>query len=116
VQVQVLHIIQEALSNVRKHAGATRVTLKVTTTPHWRFEVADDGIGFEPSSAKPGETSVGLRIMQERAQRIGASVRVQSAPGQGCRVVLELIPGKEDSEWTPSDSSSSTTTPSSVAA
>jgi two-component system nitrate/nitrite sensor histidine kinase NarX len=90
IQVQVLHILQEALSNVRKHAGARHVVMRVSRTPCWRFEVQDDGQGFDAASPTGDETHVGLRIMQERAQRIGARVRVDSASGRGCTVVLEL--------------------------
>lgn len=90
VQVQVLHILQEALSNVRKHAGARHVELRVTPSPRWRFEVRDDGAGFAPGDPGLDATHVGLRIMHERAARIGASVRVHSAPGAGCTVTLEL--------------------------
>jgi two-component system, NarL family, nitrate/nitrite sensor histidine kinase NarX len=90
VQVQVLHILQEALSNVRKHAGATHVVLRVARTPCWRFEVQDDGRGFDAATPIGDESHVGLRIMQERAQRIGAQVTVDSRPGKGCTVVLEL--------------------------
>ena len=90
VQVQVLHIIQEALSNVRKHSHAREVTLRVSSGPSWRFEVHDDGLGFTADGASANETSVGLRIMQERAERIGATVQVVSAPGAGCSVILEL--------------------------
>lgn len=91
-QVQVLHIVQEALSNVRKHAGATRVWLDVQQQPAWRFEVRDDGIGFETEGAGRGETHVGLRIMSERAQRIGAQLSVSSQPGGGTAVTLTLQP------------------------
>ena len=90
VQVQVLHVLQEALSNVRKHAGATRVRMSVATAPRWRFEVEDDGRGFGAAGPPPDETHVGLQIMRERAQRIGASIDVRSTPGSGTRVVLEL--------------------------
>ena len=89
VQVQVLHIIQEALSNVRKHAGAKHVAMRVARTADWRFEIQDDGVGFDAATAAD-ETHVGLRIMRERAQRIGARVDIISAPGEGCTVVLEL--------------------------
>lgn len=89
VQVQVLHVVQEALSNVRKHARATHVVVRVRPAPQWRFEVTDDGCGFEPADRRD-ETHVGLRIMQERAARIGASVAVTSAPGHGCTVALQL--------------------------
>lgn len=92
VQVQVLHILQEALSNVRKHAGATQVELRVRPAPHWHFEVRDDGAGFAAAAADRPPTHVGLRIMQERAARIGATVRVRSAPGAGCTVSLDLPP------------------------
>jgi two-component system nitrate/nitrite sensor histidine kinase NarX len=90
VQVQVLHIIQEALSNVRKHSHAHEVTLRVSPGPSWRFEVHDDGIGFAGGPECSDETHVGLRIMQERAERIGATVQVESAPGAGCTVVIDL--------------------------
>jgi two-component system, NarL family, nitrate/nitrite sensor histidine kinase NarX len=90
VQVQVLHVVQEALSNVRKHAQAREVWVEVQQTPHWRVEVRDDGRGFDPEGAGPDETHVGLRIMRERAQNIGATVEVASVPGSGTCVVLKL--------------------------
>ena len=97
VQVQVLHIVQEALSNVRKHAGAREVVVRVTPAPRWRFEVHDDGVGFDVDDGEGDQTHVGLRIMRERAERIGAVVTVDSAPGRGCSVVLEL-PGAQESQ------------------
>jgi two-component system nitrate/nitrite sensor histidine kinase NarX len=96
VQVHVLHIIQEALSNVRKHSHAREVTVRVSPGPSWRFEVHDDGVGFAIGSESSDSTHVGLRIMHERAQRIGATVRVESAPGAGCSVVLELPRPQEE--------------------
>ena len=90
LQVQVLHIVQEALSNVRKHARATQVWLDVQQQPQWRFEVRDDGEGFTPEDGPPDETHVGLRIMAERAERIGASLDVLSRRGHGTSIVLLL--------------------------
>ena len=92
LQIQVLHILQEALSNVRKHARARHVWLDVQRQPHWRFEVRDDGIGFQADDPRRGETHVGLRIMAERAERIGATLELISTPGHGSSVVLELLP------------------------
>jgi two-component system nitrate/nitrite sensor histidine kinase NarX len=89
VQVQVLHVVQEALSNVRKHADARHVTVVVEAGPSWSVTVQDDGSGFD-AGAGTGEMHVGLRIMRERAARIGASVDVQSTPGEGTRVRLAL--------------------------
>ncbi len=92
LQVQVLHIVQEALSNVRKHAQATQVWLDVQQQPQWRFEVRDDGEGFVTEDCTHDETHVGLRIMSERAERIGATIDVLSTPGRGTSVVLTLPP------------------------
>jgi two-component system, NarL family, nitrate/nitrite sensor histidine kinase NarX len=89
VQVQVLHVVQEALSNVRKHARASRVHLQVRKGGQWEFQVQDDGVGF--ASDQEYETShVGLKIMQERAARIGATLAFRSATGSGTSVTLTL--------------------------
>jgi two-component system nitrate/nitrite sensor histidine kinase NarX len=90
VQVQVLHVVQEALSNVRKHARASQVSLEVTKGAEWRFAVRDDGQGFALGQALQPSTHVGMKIMQERATRVGATVQVQSERGQGTSVVLTL--------------------------
>ncbi len=90
VQVQVLHVVQETLSNVRKHARASAVWVEVQQAPQWRVEVRDDGCGFEGDRVLADQTHVGLRIMRERALRIGASVEVASVPGSGTCIVLEL--------------------------
>ena len=90
VQLQVLHIVQEALSNVRKHAQASEVWVSVQRGPRWTFTVRDNGCGFQPAAPLAEDTHVGLHIMRERAQRIGAAVRLQSQPGEGTEVCLEL--------------------------
>ncbi len=92
LQIQVLHIVQEALSNVRKHARASQVWINVQQQPVWQFEVRDDGIGFNPNNHELKETHVGLRIMTERSQRIGATMEVISTPEYGSSVVLTLPP------------------------
>ena len=91
-QIQVLHIVQEALSNVRKHARAAHVVLDVEQQPAWRFEIRDDGVGFTVDNESLDETHVGLRIMKERAERMGATVDIISTPGHGSSVVLTLPP------------------------
>lgn len=101
-QVQVLHIIQEALSNVRKHAQADHVSLRVEQLPRWSFEVQDNGRGFSLHEGEGGEgaegdeagrTHVGLQIMRERAQRIGARLSIDAPPEGGTRVRL-LLPAQ----------------------
>jgi two-component system nitrate/nitrite sensor histidine kinase NarX len=91
VQIQVLHVLQEALSNVRKHAHAEEVWLTVERGAEWRFTVRDDGVGFT-AGEHGDETRVGLGIMAERAEKIGALLAVESSPGQGTRIVLTLPP------------------------
>ncbi len=93
VQVQVLHVIQEALSNIRKHAQAKQVWVYVRQAAAWRFEVRDDGLGFDVAQQPPSaQLHVGLRIMHERAQRIGATVALSSTSGVGTQVILTLPP------------------------
>lgn len=91
VQVQVLHVLQESLSNVRKHAGAHHIQLDVIKGARWRFRVRDDGTGFDVLDT-PDDSHVGLKIMRERAALIGATVNVGSEPGNGTTVTLTLPP------------------------
>lgn len=91
VQIQVLHVLQEALSNVRKHARAKSVQVSVSSLPRWRFEVVDDGVGTDLHHlADDAQAHVGQQIMRERARQINATLQIDSKPGQGTRVVLEL--------------------------
>jgi two-component system nitrate/nitrite sensor histidine kinase NarX len=90
VQVQLLHVVQEALSNVRKHAQAQRVQVRLTHQPHWQIEIRDDGCGFDPVRDAPDDSHVGLRIMRERAEKVGAKVDLQSHPGAGTQVRVAL--------------------------
>jgi len=89
VQVQVLHVVQEALSNVRKHAQATHVNIEVIKGASWQFVVRDNGRGFAVQ-AEHGANHVGTKIMQERAARIGATVAIVSELAQGTMVTLTL--------------------------
>jgi signal transduction histidine kinase len=79
--------MQEALHNVVKHSGATRVSVALTLdVSASRLLVEDDGAGFDPSRVGPGH--LGLRIMKERADSVGAALEVVSAPGKGCRITV----------------------------
>eukprot|EP01030_Chromulinospumella_sphaerica_P010980 gene10980-10783_t len=90
-QLQLLFIVQEALSNVRKHAGATQVKVCLQDRQDFSLSIDDNGAGFAPELlAQRGEGHVGIHIMRERAQRIDARLEVQSSPGKGTRVELHL--------------------------
>jgi len=89
--IQVLHIIQEALSNVRKHAAATAVDVTMRGDAEFSIAVRDDGKGFIPAEVlEDGGSHVGLDIMRERAHRIGARLELDTAPGRGTCVTLVL--------------------------
>jgi len=83
-------IAQEALSNVTRHAQASTLRVRLTTSPHSvRMEIADDGVGFDPDAEKPADRR-GLRNMEERARGLGASLTLESASGRGTQVRVEL--------------------------
>lgn len=98
VETAVYRITQESLSNVAAHARAKNVTIRLDFTPRiLHLLVEDDGVGFSPeniSIVKPGR--LGLIGMRERAQSIGGRVEIQSLPGRGTRVVVD-IPLSSDS-------------------
>ncbi len=90
-QLQLLFIVQEALSNVRKHAGAGRVQLTLAGRGDLLLEIADDGDGFDAGEVSArGEGHIGLHIMRERAERIGARLEFDTRPGGGTRVRIQL--------------------------
>ncbi|GAA2008939.1 sensor histidine kinase [Brevibacterium samyangense] len=88
VEVVLLRSAQEALANIAKHAEASRITVELASTPHTvRLSVADDGNGFEPGSDTSG---YGLAGMRTRAEQIGGTLTVDSGPGHGTEVTLEV--------------------------
>jgi PAS domain S-box-containing protein len=87
VQVAFYRIAQESLNNVFKYARATQVDVNLFLDPsNVQFETCDNGIGFDLSTSKP--TSLGMRIMRERAEAIGAVLQITSELGQGTCVAL----------------------------
>lgn len=93
-QTQALFILQEALSNIRKHAAAQQAEVLLENGEGFTMTVRDDGRGFDPESraeAEPGQ-HIGLSVMHERAEKIGAEISIRSRPGSGTEVRLH-IPG-----------------------
>lgn len=90
-EVQLLRIIQEALTNIRKHAKARQVNVTITASGDWvDIEVADDGNGFDLPAAAAKKGSFGLKIMQERAAEIGAQLCIKSTPNAGTKLTLQI--------------------------
>jgi signal transduction histidine kinase len=90
VKAQLFRIVQEALTNVRKHAQACGVTLSAFERDEAVIiEVRDNGRGFAPEETQPA-SQYGLRSMRERAESIGADFQIISTPGAGTRVRLRI--------------------------
>ena len=89
-EVVLLRVCQEALANVRKHAAAQQVAVRLSYADDVvRLTVADDGAGFDPELITAG---YGLRGMRDRVAQVGGTIRVTSAPGTGTQVCAE-VPG-----------------------
>jgi len=87
-EVVLLRTGQEALANVRKHAAAGRVAIRLCYAgDHVQLQVTDDGVGFDPATINGG---YGLRGMRARVAEAGGSVTVDSAPGKGTSVLAEV--------------------------
>ena len=86
--VELLRLLQEALVNARRHSDARHVEVILSVDQDVaQAEVADDGLGFDPASVRKG---IGISGMRERASALGARLEVESAPGKGTSVRVEI--------------------------
>ena len=91
VGVELLRVLQEALTNARRHSGARDTEVRLRTEGRAVVaEVIDDGRGFDPGPAQAG---VGLSAMRERAEGLGGKFEVGSRPGEGTRIRVEVPRG-----------------------
>ncbi len=100
-EMQILRIVQESLANIRKHAQAqnVRILLNCSSQRGIVMLVEDDGVGFDSAAkeGRPGE-HIGLSIMEERAQRLGGALRIESEAGEGTRLELTYKPLRQAKE------------------
>jgi two-component system nitrate/nitrite sensor histidine kinase NarX len=91
-EVQLLRVIQEALANVRKHARATRATVRFERVAGAvRIVVEDDGVGFDPAALRTSlDGGFGMSTMRERVEQVGGSLAVDAAPGRGTRIEVRM--------------------------
>lgn len=91
VETAAYRIVQEALTNVARHAGVNVVAVRLwTDLGKFGVQVQDCGRGFDPEAALATNTTGGLAGMRERAELLGGSLTVEAAPGVGTRVTVEL--------------------------
>jgi signal transduction histidine kinase len=87
-------VAQEAVANAARHANATGVTVGVEEKEgRVILTVQDDGRGFDPAAPAAGPDHWGLKNMRERARAVGGTLRIDSSPGGGTRVVAEAPRG-----------------------
>jgi signal transduction histidine kinase len=85
--VEVFRIAQEALNNAQRHASASAIAVRLS---RGELAVADDGVGFDAAAPAVRGRRLGLTSMEERAAAIGGRLRIESTPGSGTTVTLEL--------------------------
>jgi signal transduction histidine kinase len=91
VDEEVFRIAQESLQNALRHSQAEHIELRLDEDAGGlRLTVADDGVGFEPEEAGLRSRRLGLTSMEERARALGARLRIDSAPGHGTTIALEV--------------------------
>jgi len=89
VEVQLMRIIQEAFTNIRKHARASQVRVSFTNEPGFcKLSVVDDGVGFSLDTPPSSRQTFGLGIMSKRAREINGWVDFESGPGMGTQVTV----------------------------
>ena len=90
-EVHLFHIVQEALTNARKYSNATEVRVSVKGGGDFGIIVEDNGVGFDVEEVRSkGPSHVGIDIMKERAVRLGAELSIETSPGSGTRVWLQM--------------------------
>jgi signal transduction histidine kinase len=90
-EIHIIRVIQEALTNVRKHAHATRAVVHVEVSDgQVEFSIEDDGTGFDLSQAALDDGGFGLHAMRERMTLVGGTLTVKSQPGKGTRVTARV--------------------------
>lgn len=83
-------VIREGVTNAAKHAGTARVRARVVVGDDLEVRVEDDGRGFEPDAAEPGDGHLGLALLRRRVEETGGVLRVESSPAGGTRVIARL--------------------------
>ena len=102
-ELQLIRIIQEALTNVRKHTGASKVWVRIERVgEEAKITIEDNGQGFDPDTLD--EETVrhfGLPFMRERAESVGGTLEMETKPGEGTKVIVKVPLTEEEKWWRP---------------
>jgi signal transduction histidine kinase len=103
VEIAIYRIVQEALTNISKHAKARRVSIQVRRSGGaLSCSIRDDGTGFDPAAVRSDRSRSGLGLigMQERLSAIGGMLAIESAPGRGTKLLIRVpvLPGSSNAD------------------
>lgn len=91
LEIALFRMVQEAITNIRKHAGVNQALVKMEDNGHsLRLVVKDKGSGFDIEMAAQQSESYGIIGMRERVELLGGEVQIQSSPGQGTQVIITV--------------------------
>ncbi len=99
VELQLIRVVQEALTNVRKHSQSSSAWVAVDLSDSdilisdILITVGDRGKGFDPKVVESSEQAFGVRTMRERIERAGGRLTIESRPGMGTQVKIRVAPG-----------------------
>lgn len=91
VEITVYRVVQEAITNIARHSGASRAYVRVWANSHIiGVQIEDQGKGFDPNSASPSTKSIGLTGIGERVGWLGGTMNIESSPDSGTRITAEI--------------------------
>jgi signal transduction histidine kinase len=89
METSLYRLAQEAITNILRHASATKAVVRLVYAPEWiRLQVEDNGIGFSPETVQAGK--FGLIGMNERVKMLRGTLKIESSPGQGTRIGISI--------------------------
>ena len=87
IKIAVYRIIQEALTNIYKHASATEVTIDIHTETHLMLRIRDNGKGFQ---LEENTTGFGLQSMRDRTLAVGGNLKIETVANGGCKIIASF--------------------------
>ena len=89
VQIVIFRIFQETLNNILKHSKATEIKINITSKPHFKITIADNGVGIDEEKLNDKTSSIGLQNCINRAKLIHYSFKIDSEPNKGTTITLQ---------------------------